>query len=316
MVRLLGCALVALVVVAAPARAAERPFSPTSVWNAALSDRTPIDAKSSDYVNRLVRLVSVRGAYMNTTRYSTPVYTVPADQPAVPVTLDNTQSSLADAFAAVPIPGGARPAAGTDGNMVVWQPSTDTMWEFYRASLQPDGWHTVYGGRMTDVSTSPGFFAGANRRWGATATSLPLLGGLIRLDELEAGHIDHALAIALPEVKANVYSWPAQRTDGSSFHPNAIPEGARFRFSPGLDLDKLEMSPVVRMLAEAVQKYGMIVRDGGSNVAFYGEDPTPTGANPYLGEDGYYGGGYIDQLLTREFPWQRLRATATWLIRE
>jgi hypothetical protein len=245
-----------------------------------------------------------------------PVYTVPASQPNVKVKLDNIQTALAAAFSAVPIPDDAQPAVGTDGNLVAWQPSSDSMWEFYRLTRQSDGWHTVYGGKMTSVSTSPGFYNGAQRRWGATATSLALLGGLVRLDELRAGRIDHALAIALPEIKANVFSWPAQRTDGTSLDPDAIPEGTRFRVDPSVDLSKRTMSPIVRMLAVAAQQYGMIVRDGGSNFAFYGEDPTPTGTNPYLGPNGFFGGQYIGPQLGSQFPWKRLQATQTWLISE
>jgi hypothetical protein len=196
--------------------------------------------------------------------------------------------------------------------MVVWQPSTDTMWEFWLASRQSDGWHASYGGRMKDVSSNPGYFTDPPR-WGATATSLPLLGGLIRLDELAAGRIDHALAVSIPEPRANWYSWPAQRTDGSSQNERAIPEGTRFRIDPTLNLSTLTMTPLVRMLAQAAQRYGMVVRDRGGAVAFYGEDPTPTGQDPYAGPDGYFGAGWLDQLLRQQFPWNRLLALRTQL---
>ena len=55
------------------------------------------------------------------------------------------------------------------------------------------------------------------------------------IDELKAGVIPHALALNIPWAKPNVYSWPAQRTDGRSTDPNAIPEGARFRLDPTVD---------------------------------------------------------------------------------
>jgi hypothetical protein len=227
------------------------------------------------------------------------------------VRLDGRNPALAEAFQRVPIPLNAVEAAGTDGHLVVWQPSTDTMWEFWRAYKWLDGWHAVYGGRMTGVSTNPGHFTDPPV-WGATATSLPLLGGLIRLEELEAGRIDHALAFAIPEIRRQVYSWPAQRTDGSSFRPDAIPAGTRFRIDPRLDLSTLPMSPLVRRMAEAVQRYGMVVRDGGRAVAFYAEDSTPTGRNPYLGPTGYFEGRYVSHLL-QEFPWEHLQALRTQL---
>ena len=36
--------------------------------------------------------------------------------------------------------------------------------------------------------------------------------------------------------RAGVFSWPAQRTDGLLDSPDAIPEGARFRLDPNLDI--------------------------------------------------------------------------------
>jgi hypothetical protein len=293
-----------------PALADGQLFAPTSFWNTRLADNAPIDAKSGAYVRRLQELLKRWSPYVNTTRYSTPVYTVPADQPTVRVTLDKDNSAdLQAVFEEVPIPPGAQPAEGTDRHMVVWQPATDTIWEFWAARRLSDGWHARYGGRMTHVSSNPGHYTD-NPRWGATATSLPLLGGLMRIDELKAGEVDHALAIALPEIRAGAYSWPAQRTDGESSHLNAIPEGARFRIDPGLDLSTLHMAPIVRTMAIAAQRYGIVVRDGAGAVTFYAEDPTPTRQNPFIGADGLFGGHYITDLLW-DFPWEHLQVLKT-----
>jgi hypothetical protein len=38
---------------------------------------------------------------------------------------------------------------------------------------------------------------------------------------------------------------------------------------------------MIEMMARAVQKYGMIVRDQASTVAFYAQDPTPGTGDPY-----------------------------------
>jgi hypothetical protein len=304
----------------AAARQQPVPFAPNSFWNAPLAANAPLDARSSAYVTRLQELLKRWSPYVNTTRYSAPVYTVPADQPTVHVTLDKENSpDLQAAFDRVPIPERARPAAGDDAHMVVWQPSSDTMWEFWVARRLNDGWHAHYGGRIANVSAHPGHYTAITTesgrytehpRWGATATSLPLLGGLMRLEELNAGRIDHALAIALPEIRANAYSWPAQRTDGQSYHLNAIPAGAHFRIDPALDLSTIEMSPMVRAMAVAAQRYGIVVRDSAGAVTFFGEDPTPTGRNPFVGAGGLLGGGYISEQL-REFPWDHLQVLQT-----
>jgi hypothetical protein len=291
-----------------------RPFAPDSFLNHLLPPQAPLDANSAGYVADLQRQLGSWLPWINTTEYSSPVYTVPADQPTVSVTLDKPACwdlDLRQAWQRVPMPPTARPAAGTDRTMIVWQPSTDTMWEFWLAAKQADGWHATWGGRMQHVSQNPGYYADPPN-WGATATSLPMLGGLIRIDELRAGHIDHALALAIPQARAHLYSWPAQRTDGTSTSSNAIPEGTRFRLDPALDLASLHLPRTTRIIAEAAQRYGIVVRDTAGSVTFYAEDPTPTAVDPYTGAGGFFGGQYPSELLAG-FPWARLQALQTEL---
>jgi hypothetical protein len=286
-----------------------RPFADSSVWNQPLAPDTPLSPFSSAYITHLQATLSRYDAWVNTTQFSTPVYTVGAQQPNVRVTLDQPPSvhpELRDALAQVPIPEGARPSADSDAHIVVWQPCTDKMWELWRAKRTGDGWHAGYGGEMTNASQSRGYFP-RSPGWGATATGLPLLGGLIRMSELRAGAIPHALSMAMPDPRAGIYAWPAQRTDGISNDPSALPEGTRLRIDPSVNLSTLSMSPFVRILATAAQRYGIIVTERGGAVAFYAEDPTPTGSNPYWpSPNGFFGGQYPN-LLLRQFPWSELQ---------
>ena len=293
----------------APKVESSRPFARTSVWNAPLSANAPISPESDTLVSELKAQVTEAGTWIDTTQFSTPVYTVRAGQPKRPVILD-THGGSADALASelrtgVPIPQGAQAALGTDRHMVIWQPSHDTMWEFWEARQQNGTWHARWGGEMTHVSSNPGYFQ-KPPDWGATATSLPLLGGLIRTRELRAGHIDHALALAIPHAAAGAYTFPAQRSDGNDPNPTAIPEGTRFRLNPRLDVNGLHLPAVTKMLAVAAQRYGIIVRDQSGVVSFYAEDPQPTGANPYSGPHGLFQNQYPNNLL-RAFPWQDLQ---------
>ena len=97
----------------------------------------------------------------------------------------------------------------------------------------------------------------------------------------------------------------AAHQDGTSTDPNAIPEGARFRLDPTLNIDSLNLPPMTRMMAKAVQRYGMIVRDQtGQAVSFFAENPAQYGADPYPGPTGFYG-GLVPAQLTRPFPWDR-----------
>jgi hypothetical protein len=144
---------------------------------------------------------------------------------------------------------------------------------------------------------------GAKPYWGATATSLPLVAGTMRISELRSGEIDHALAIAVPHPRAGTFAWPAERTDGDNSSAASIPEGAHFRLDPSLDIAKLNLPPATKAIAEAAQRYGLIVRDKtGAVVTLFGEDPRPTGGNPYP----KLWGGKLPSALLAQFPWKRL----------
>jgi hypothetical protein len=295
-----------LAAAAAGRPALPRPFARDSFWNRRLPRRAPRAARSRRLVATLAEQVADQKAWVNTYRYSSPVYVARPRQRRVRVRLDKPSASLAAAFASVPLPARAKPARGRDKQLVLWQPSTDTMWEFFKLVRRRDGWHANWGGRMTDVASNPGWFREQN--WGATATGLPLLGGLITLDDLRRGRIDHALALGVTRARSYVWSWPARRTDGATNDPTAIPEGARFRLDPRLDLRRLRLPPLTRMIARAAQRYGIVVRDKtGSSVTFEAEDATRLRVDPYYGPGGWFGGRSPSAVLER-FPWRRLQA--------
>jgi hypothetical protein len=129
---------------------------------------------------------------------------------------------------------------------------------------------------------------------------------VVTLDDLRRGRIDHALALAVPNPCGTTFSWPAQRTDGSSTAPDCMPEGAHLRLDPTLDISKLNVPPVTRMLAQAAQRYGIVVRDRTNHeTTFFAEDPTPSGTRLH-GPDGLYGGVPPWEFVPR-FPWSRLQ---------
>src|SRR3954451_6857857 len=114
-------------------------FAPSSFWNARLADRAPLDQLSGAYVGDLRRQLRTWKPWINTNEYSTPYYVVGPDTLRTRVTLDKplgVDTDLAAAWASVPMPLNARPAGGTDSQLVVYQPATDTMWEFWQLSRQ------------------------------------------------------------------------------------------------------------------------------------------------------------------------------------
>jgi hypothetical protein len=292
-------------------------FASTSFWNETVASNAPLDPESRTIVGALQKVeateqTEAHGPMVNAKSWSVPIYTVPEEQPTVRVELVGASSpSLQAAWNAVPLPANAKPAAGTDEHLVVWQPSSDRMWEFWHLEDVGGAWRAAWGGAMNQVSSDTGAYGpeawpGATSSWGASASSLSIAGGLITLEDLSHGEIDHALAISVPNVRAGTFALPAQRTDGESMEGSSLPEGAHLRLDPSLDLASLHLSPFTLMLARAAQRYGIFVRDRAANLAFYAQDPVPTGTEPYAGPHGYFE-GHSPATLLASFPWAHLQ---------
>jgi hypothetical protein len=293
----------------APSAGHSRLFAPNSVWNRALAANAPIAPDSRSLVGTLQLQVHTRGTWINTDQFSVPLVTVGARQRPVRVRLDTRYPPLARAFARVPVPNGAQPAAGSDRHLVVWQPSTDSMWEFWHMQPEADGWHARWGAKIANVSRSPGVVPAPE---GATASGLALAAGLMTTRELQRGQIDHALAVALPSAAPGVVSAPANRTDGSSPRRAAIPLGTHFRLVPRVDVDALGLPPAGRTIARALQRYGMVARDtSGSSVSFYAQAPPP--GQPRIYHSVFH--GVYRSLLLARFPWNRMQVVRTPLRR-
>lgn len=293
-------------------------FSPTSFWNVPVPADAELDPASSQVVAAFAAEIereAGEGAHpwINTTDYSVPVYTVHRHHSVVRVSLVSKYSApaLQAAWSRVPLPADAQPAEGTDHTLVVWQPSRDRLWEFWRLERSAEGWRAAWGGAMRNVSSSAGAYGwgawpGAKRWWGSSASSLSIAGGLITFKDLRAGSINHALAMAVPEVRAGVFASPARRSDGTATSPDALPEGARLRLDPHLDLAALHLPPLTLMIARAAQRYGIFVRDHAAVPHFFAQDPVSLRHNPYLGPNGYFEGKSPGELLA-SFPWSDLQ---------
>jgi hypothetical protein len=293
-------------------------FAKKSFWNTRLEAAQPLDPSSEKLAAAFAAEVEAntnkgKRPWINTTDYSVPVYKVPADQATVRVKLESRYPApaLQAAWRQVPLPPDAQPSEGTDGNLVVYQPATDRLWEFWRFSTEGGVPHAAWGGAIRDVSRSSGVYGpkawpGAQPWWGSSASSLSIAGGLITFADLRAGHINHALALAIPRVRRGVFASPARRTDGTSTSATTLPEGAHLRLDPNLDLTTLGLSPLGLMIARAAKHYGIFVRDRAGVAHFFAQDPSSLNDNPYLGDDGYFEGASPGDLL-ENFPWDHLQ---------
>jgi hypothetical protein len=106
----------------------------------------------------------------------------------------------------------------------------------------------------------------------ADAAGLPIAPLLFSADEIAAGSIDHAIRFILPNarMRAGVFVRPATHGGAPSGPASAVPYGVRLRLRADFPLSTLP-SAGARVVARALQRYGMILADGG-NVALTARD--------------------------------------------
>ncbi len=109
----------------------------------------------------------------------------------------------------------------------------------------------------------------------ADAAGFPIAPLLFNANELAAGQINHAIRFILPnsEMRAGFYVHPATHAGGPSGPANAIPYGAHLRLKASYDVSQLK--PAARVVATAMQKYGMFLADGG-NIALTAQSDQDT----------------------------------------
>jgi hypothetical protein len=301
--------------VTAPEPASAQTFSPGSFWYQPIPSSVELHPNSYNFKQEFLRQ---KAAYygtvaINTVSYSSPVYVAAAGTATVAVAEWDCQNkgyvntSLAEQWKAVPIPSHALPADGTDAEMTVYQPSTNSIWEFWRARKVDGKWQGCWGGGMQSANTDDGIWTNP---YGTTATGLPFMGGQITAEELRLGVIEHVMGISLVDLEARtIFSWPATRSDGYNPNnlPNRIPQGLRFRLDPTVNVDALNLTPVGKIIARAAQKYGFVVWDKAGAISLRAQNAksyTQLGqANPYP----ELFGGKPSYAVLDGFPWDRLQ---------
>ncbi len=295
-------------------------FGPTAFWNTKLPSTQKIHANSSGLVSELVSNTKLNTPWINTTKYSTPLYIVDSSALKKPVSIVQNGKTLtwtalhAACQKGIPIPQNATAAQGTDGHITIWDRSSDKLYEFWKFKKDAYGkWTAAWGGILSNVSTCGGIMpkvlnpVGGYDMYGATATGLPVAGGTILLRELQFGNIPHALALNIVRPKLwKYYAWPAQRSDGFYTGGNAIMEGQRFRLPPNVTINPT-WPPLLKMMVVAARDYGLVVRDQGGCVAFSAEDTTQYGYNGRISQ--FYSGLTPGQIAAK-FPWSQLKALA------
>jgi hypothetical protein len=277
-----GALLLAAVMAAgAPAASAQTtrkpalwPFSAVSPWNSPIGTAATYDAPDCDAAVQAENGDTTR-PWIHAEQYSYPVYWASVTDPLKTVYKGDSPGPLFPSGTSqgrFRVPGGARPDSGTDHALVLIEPGgrfSDEMWNAYNTPFFVD----AGGFARHDLVSGDGFTPVSGL--GPAAAHASYLGGLMRTWELQAGAIQHALAMSLTpqRLSADEPLPPASAIDGDhSQYAGPVRMGQLIALPQDLDLDSLGLTSAVgRAIATALQRYGAYVVNKSEAPGLYAE---------------------------------------------
>jgi hypothetical protein len=154
------------------------------------------------------------------------------------------------------------PQCGGDRHILMLEQGACRLWESYYTYKPAAQWF-AYSTAAWDLKSN------AMRPIGWTsgdAAGLPILPLLPRIDEANAGQINHALRVTFGG--SNGYTWPASHRAGSN--ANYPPFGVVMRLKSSFVIPA-NWSTQAKAIARAMQQYGLYFADNGSNFFVQGE---------------------------------------------
>lgn len=197
----------------------------------------------------LFQYVSESDGVNHTTQTSYPFYPIPLEA--------RTQAHWIEGGA----PGNVDRRSSSDRHMLIVDRDARVLYELFNVFFDGAAWRAGSGAafaldrndRRPDGWTS------------ADAAGLAILPGLVRYDEaFGSGDIAHAFRVTVRAT--NGYVYPASHRAGST--PGALPMGARLRLKASKSLSGF--TPEVQRIFRAMQRYGLIVADNGSDMYISG----------------------------------------------
>lgn len=156
-----------------------------------------------------------------------------------------------------------------DHHLLLLDANTCRLWELYHAYTGPGGtWH-IFGSATFDLRSNtlrPDTWTSAD------AAGFPILPLLLRADEASSGEIRHALRFTIDSSSIRTsYTWPARHLTGNGTDSAALPPmGQLFRLKSSFQIPA-SYGTQSKAILGALQKYGMYLADGGSNLYVQGE---------------------------------------------
>jgi hypothetical protein len=236
-------------------------FPADNIWNADISTM-PVHSRSAQW------LASMSAGSTNLhPDFGTPPYGFPYN------IVDNTHATVAVTFQYAsesdpgPYPVGTDTSieSGSDHHALIINRDSCTLYELFGLAGSGSSW-TAGSGAIFPLGSD------ALRPLGwtsADAAGLPIFPGLVRWDEVQAGAITHAIRFTAQQTDQS-FLWPARHQAGTAANPSLPPMGARFRLKASYDIS--QFSTQTHVILRAMQHYGLILADNGSNWFFSGTE--------------------------------------------
>jgi hypothetical protein len=244
-------------------------FPADNAWNQDVS-QLPLHPRSGAMIAQIQAdgLDNLHPDFGENPNYGIPYVVVPANQALVPITYtaygDESDPGPFPIPLDAPVEGGG---AGGDRHVLALRQGTCDLFELFVGIRNGSGWNAASGARfdLTSNALRPDGWTSAD------AAGLPILPGLVRYDEVATGVIRHAIRVTFSETQRG-YIAPATHFASDSTDPDRPPMGLRLRLKASYDVSQL--TGQARVIAVAMQQYGLMVADNGSNWFFQGA-PSP-----------------------------------------
>jgi hypothetical protein len=234
-------------------------FPGNDVWHSSIQDM-PVHPSSATWIANMggpSRLLhpdfgGPYGYQLQVTNNATPTTRLQFDY------ADESDDALYPFTASTPI----EPAS--DAHAFMLNKDTCTLYELFAASWN-GGRPTAGSGAVFDLKRHDLRPAG----WtSADAAGLPIWPGILRYDEIASGVVDHAIRFTAQRTDRS-FVWPARHQAGAARDASLPPMGARFRLRS--DFGFAGYSSQTQIVLTAMQRYGLILADNGSNWFFQGD---------------------------------------------
>ena len=248
------------------------PFPANNAWNTDISNQ-PVDPNSDNLIASIGLNTGLHPDFGSGT-YAHAIIGIPyvvVGKNQKPVSIKVTTYKSESDPGPFPIPPdapieGYKPNGGSfggDRHVLVIDMHTDRLYEMWRAFLQANNsWKCQSAAEFhlnsDDVrpTAKPGWTS-------ADAAGLPIFPGLARYDEVAAGTIPHALRFTVSQTR-EAYVRPANHWASDNTSANLPPMGMRVRLKSSYQIPS-SFSTQTKVILRALQKYGMIVADNGSD---------------------------------------------------